>query len=176
MEGIGEPIGGCKKGKRRDSFQYPILEDEYREMRPNHGCPRGANSWVDHTLTERLRSEAVLFNKYDCLSSPPWQRGEGTAPLSTLARVASRSSLVDGRLELMPGANRLYSLRFFEKAENKGCQEAVDSLWTTKWKGKRLPSGEFCLESHTLQSLFNQGIPDNLSEQKKVTFHLERPF
>jgi len=32
-----------------------------------------------------------------------------------------------------------------------------------------------CLESPTLQSLFNQGIPDNLFEQKKVTFHLERP-
>jgi hypothetical protein len=42
--------------------------------------------------------------------------------------------------------------------------EAVDSLWTTKWKGKRLPSGEFCLESPTLQTLFNQGIPDNLFE------------
>jgi hypothetical protein len=54
-------------------------------------------------------------------------------------------------------------------------KEAVDSLWTTKWKRKRLPSGEFCLESPTLQSIFNQGIPDNLFEQKKVTFHLERP-
>jgi hypothetical protein len=53
--------------------------------------------------------------------------------------------------------------------------EPVDSMWTTKWKGKRLPSGEFCLESPTLQSLFNQGIPDNLFEQKKVTFLLERP-
>jgi hypothetical protein len=53
--------------------------------------------------------------------------------------------------------------------------EAVDSLWTTKWKAKRLPSGEFCLESPTLQSLLNQGVQDNLFEQKKVTFHLERP-
>jgi hypothetical protein len=27
-----------------------------------------------------------------------------------------------------------------------------------------------------LTILFNQGIPDNLFEQKKVTFHLERPY
>jgi hypothetical protein len=58
---------------------------------------------------------------------------------------------------------------------SNGHGEAVDSMWTTQWKGKRLASGEFCLESPTLQSLFNQGIPDNLFEQKKVTFHLERP-
>jgi hypothetical protein len=58
---------------------------------------------------------------------------------------------------------------------SNGHGDAVDSMWTTQWKGKRLPSGEFCLESPTLQSLFNQGIQDNLSEQKKVIFHLERP-
>jgi hypothetical protein len=41
--------------------------------------------------------------------------------------------------------------------------------------GTKEETPEFCLESPTLQSLFNQGIPDNLFEQKKVIFHLERP-
>jgi hypothetical protein len=80
-------------------------------------------------------------------------------------------------MEERKGAFRYADVPFFEPKMEKigGTREAVDSMWTTKWKGKRLPSGEFCLESPTLQSLFNQAIPDNLSEQKKVTFHLERP-
>ncbi|MFC3769502.1 hypothetical protein ACFOSW_12470 [Paenibacillus sp. GCM10012303] len=75
-------------------------------------------------------------------------------------------------LELLKSAKRVLPPQMVEIG---GTNETADSMWTTKWKGKRLPSGEFCLEFPTLQSLFNQGIPDNLFEQKKVTFHLERP-
>ncbi|MDF2658527.1 MAG: hypothetical protein K0Q94_1318 [Paenibacillus sp.] len=47
-------------------------------------------------------------------------------------------------------------------------------MWTTKWKGKDYVPASF-VWNPLLAILINQGIPDNLLEQKQVTFHLERP-